>query len=492
MSRRAVVWAAALAAALLRYPGLMWPLRPDEAGFLLVARTWHPEPDSLYGTYWVDRPPPIIALVKASDWLGGPYFLRVIAALGCIGLVLLAAAVARRIGGERAAPWTAVATAALVSTSSIDPIAAKGEVLGIPLVMLSIWLALKALDRDRALLALGSGAAATLALGLKQNLVGGLVFGAVLLIGSLVARRIDLRTFGRMTAAALVGAGVPLLATVAWTLLAGVHLETLWYAVFGMRSDALTVLESASTAAPDARRVDLLHISLWTGLAVVLAWLLICADLVWRRDRVIFLATLAMLAVDLAGVVLGGSFWRPYLLNLVPAAALTVALTSGLDGLRGRLMRVLAIYVAGSAVVSSVTWLALNLRGGDVPDQVYAGEAIGAASQPGDTLVIFGGRADLQYASGLPSPYEHLWSLPMRTLDPELTGLNGLLTGPDAPTWFVAAVDLDSWDMQGHEELEQILEREYVEVGDLCGLPVWLHKGEQRPEPVTDCDRRYW
>ncbi len=51
---------------------------------------------------------------------------------------------------------------------------------------------------------------------------------------------------------------------------------------------------------------------------------------------------------------------------------------------------------------------------------------------------MYGGRADIQYTSGLPSPYQHLWSLPMRTLDPDLTELRALLEGPDAPTWFVA------------------------------------------------------
>ena len=81
-STRRVVAVSAAAAMVLRFPGLMWPIRPDEAGFTLVARNWHADPDSLYGTYWVDRPPPLIALVKASDWIGGPLFIRFVAAVG--------------------------------------------------------------------------------------------------------------------------------------------------------------------------------------------------------------------------------------------------------------------------------------------------------------------------------------------------------------------------------------------------------------------------
>lgn len=63
MGTARLVWLAAAAAFLARFPSLLWPLRPDEAGFLLVARAWHPEPDSVYGRYWVDRPPPVIWLM---------------------------------------------------------------------------------------------------------------------------------------------------------------------------------------------------------------------------------------------------------------------------------------------------------------------------------------------------------------------------------------------------------------------------------------------
>ena len=59
------MYAAALLAALFRFPGLLYPLGSDEAGFTLVARAWDPQPDSVYGTYWVDRPPSLIALVEA-------------------------------------------------------------------------------------------------------------------------------------------------------------------------------------------------------------------------------------------------------------------------------------------------------------------------------------------------------------------------------------------------------------------------------------------
>ena len=73
--------------------------------------------------------------------------------------MVLAAATARaalRFAGEtderfvgRTGAWTAVLAAAFTSTAMIDPIMAKGEILGIPFVMASFYLALRALTRDR-------------------------------------------------------------------------------------------------------------------------------------------------------------------------------------------------------------------------------------------------------------------------------------------------------------------------------------------------------
>ena len=55
-----------------------------------------------------------------------------------------------------------------------------------------------------------------------------------------------------------------------------------------------------------------------------------------------------------------------------------------------------------------------------MPVEVRTGEAIDAAARPGDRVLVYGGRADIQWASRAGSPYPYLWSLPMRTLDPGL------------------------------------------------------------------------
>ena len=107
-------------------------------------------------------------------------------------------------------------------------------------------------------------------------------------------------------------------------------------------------------------------------------------------------------------------------------------------------------------------------------------------SEPGDTIVVYGGRADIVLASGLESPYEHLWSLPMRTLDPELDQLDALLRSEDRPTWFVEWVSLDDWDGLG-DSLKPALEEYYVPLGDGCDHPIYVRKDVQRDAPVPEC-----
>ena len=76
------VFLAAAVAASVRLLLLTVPLSPDEAGFLLVAQQWHPG-TSLYGDYWVDRPPGLIALFGLAP---GPTGLRLLGPASAGGL----------------------------------------------------------------------------------------------------------------------------------------------------------------------------------------------------------------------------------------------------------------------------------------------------------------------------------------------------------------------------------------------------------------------
>jgi hypothetical protein len=505
---RGIIWGAAIVASVMRFAGFLWPIKPDEAGFTLVARNWDPQPDSMYGTYWVDRPPSLIALVKLSDWIGGALFLRLIAAAGCVLLVLAAAAAARsvvRLGGggaeatDRTAAWAAVLTAMLVGNMSFEPAAAKGEILGIPLVMGSILLSLKALERRSTWASFGAGLLALLAVGLKQNMVAGLVFGGIVLLGSFFTRRITGREVGRLAAAAVAGAAIPVGATVGWALVAGVHLRTVWYAVYGFRSDAVRVISSVSSESNGSRAWSLLNLLVTSGMLLVVLWFLVNLNHLLRRTPVLTLAVTATVIIDGFGLILGGSYWPAYAFVLIPGVALGLVLVLDLEAARraeGRsrrgpelATRSLVGVATVATAVSVVGYVTQNTDGTLPPTEVYTGRAIAASAQPVDTLVVYGGRADIQYTSGLPSPYQYLWSLPMRTLDPDLTELESLLEGPDAPTWFVVYAPLDSWGGVAERVLGSVLAQRYVRRDDVCDIGIYVRDDVSRPDLAVDCDK---
>ncbi|KQV72711.1 hypothetical protein ASC64_20410 [Nocardioides sp. Root122] len=498
------VWIAAIAAFVARFPGLLWPLRPDEAGFLLVARSLHPEPDSLYGRYWVDRPPPVIWLVQATDWVGGAYTHRLVGALACALLVLASAAATREtalragvvdpVAVRRLAGWVAVGTAALVSNAQIDPVAAKGEVLGIPLVLASCWLSLRAVRRLAAADAFWAGCLAVLAVGFKQSILGGIVFGAVLLLGSAAARHLPGRTAGRFALAAVAGGAVPVAVVVAWTLASGSRLQTLWYTSVSFRSDASRVIASQNSEGAQSRIGVLVVVFVGVGMLLLLVCFLVRVPSLVRHDAVPVVAILAMVTVDLLGVAFSGSFWLPYLFVLVPPLSLALAALVAHDHLglsRHRVSPAVVAVVATSSVLSLVAWTAAWAVG-RVPVEVRTGEAIAAAARPGDRVLVYGGRADIQWASRAESPYPYLWSLPMRTLDPDLEELRRVLTGSNPPTWFVEATHITAWSELGTRPIERSLISKYEFVRTACGRYRIYHLNSVDPIDVdVDCSTPY-
>ena len=102
-------------AVMCRIPFLGHVPGPDEGGFLLVGRQWDGAGTSLYGNYWVDRPPLLITIFRIAS-AGGLVELRLIGCVAAAALVYGCARVAGLIGGDQAARWAA-ATAAALSVS---------------------------------------------------------------------------------------------------------------------------------------------------------------------------------------------------------------------------------------------------------------------------------------------------------------------------------------------------------------------------------------
>ena len=124
------------------WPGCRSPggsLSPDEAGYLIVGGQWA-EGSSLYGDYWVDRPPVLIAIFEAADALGGAVPLRLIGALAAVLTVVLSGVLGRIAAPERrSAPLLTAGTAAVcVATPLFGGTVVNGELLGLPFLIVGI------------------------------------------------------------------------------------------------------------------------------------------------------------------------------------------------------------------------------------------------------------------------------------------------------------------------------------------------------------------
>jgi hypothetical protein len=488
----------AVLAVILRFPSLLWPLMPDESGFTLVARHWHPAAENMYGTYWVDRPPMLIALFKISDWLGGPYGPRVAGCLLAAGMGVAAYRTGHLIGGRTVARWTGVACVALMSQPDFTMWSAKSESLGVPFAMASCMLIVDALyrppGRARTLAAFAAGLAGAVALGMKQNLCGPEVFGLVAFVLSLRERRFAPGEARRVAAAGAAGFAVPIAAVVAWALAAGVGLSTVGDMLFGFRGRAFEVILDGDMSAPLARAHEMAQLFLTTGMAVVVVWFVASLPALYRAHRELVPAVGAMLAVDGGSLALSGGYWASNILPLIPGLTIMLALAASTGRLRFVVSRAVASVLAASCVCLLASYAYTHTLGDSGgPTAHYTGVAIADVARPTDTIVAVYDRADIVLASGLTDPYEHLWSLPTRTLDPELTQLKALLRSAAPPTWVVEWSNADSYGLDADGSLEALIEQRYVERPAPCEGSVWLLKGVSRPpfSPV-DCDAHWF
>ena len=473
----AVPLAAALAV-LVRLPMLGRPPGPDEAGFLMVGQQWHGAGSSLYGDYWVDRPPLLITIFRVAAELGGVVPLRLIGCLATAGIVLGSAHVARRIAGDRAATWAAIAAAALSVNPLLGTARVDGELLSAPFVVAGIAAALGGLHastrRRIAGAAALSGASMMVALLIKQNIADVGVFAVVAWLMAWRRGRMSGRQVARLAAGFLGGAVACLAVVTAWTELRGTSPAAVFDALYPFRIAAGHVLASSHGSQAPIRFWGLLGAWLVSGMAVVMA---ATAQGTATRQlrRTAELALAATLAFGTVSVLMGGNYWNHYLVELI----VPIAILAGVLVARGKEWITKAVVVATAVTV--VGWC-VALPFGRTSGSAAIGTAVAAASRPGDSIVTLYGHAETTRASGLASPYPYLWSLPIKTLDPNLHVLDSVLRGPQAPTWIVVAGHLESWGLTT-AETSRLVTDEYHPVAHPFGATVYLHDGVDRPVP---------
>ncbi|MGI8433940.1 MAG: hypothetical protein ACR2LE_04295 [Nocardioidaceae bacterium] len=481
------VAAAVLLSIALRIPFVGAPAYPDEGGYLLVAHDWHPGGPALYGDYFVDRPPLLMVFWHAGDAWGGIQTARWLAC-GLVAVLVVAAAWAGRlIGGNRAAVWSAFTAAALASTPVLGAYEVDGELLAVPLVMVTCALAIAAVrSRDavrQAFTGASLGVTGACALLVKQNFVDALVFAVVLVAVSALQGSLPLRAALRVLGSAIAGVAVVSALTLVWASTTRPGPSGLMYAMYGFRSDASQVIFSQSLSAPLTRLETLLEASVRSGVLIVVIVFVACKWSSMRRFDPLSVAVTAMLAVGLAEVGLGGSYWVHYLIGLVPVLALAAGTLSGRT-LPLRRMRFIAIaFVMASAISTSA--VASGASSSTQVTETALESVLQAASHRGDTVVITYGHANVIQASGLAPGYGYLWSLPMRTLDPQLNLLTKRLSGRTAPTWLMEWEDFDSWGIDAGGRLASTVQTDYRRVATVCGVKVFLHVGVKRAIPAN-------
>ncbi|WP_127479785.1 hypothetical protein [Nocardioides pantholopis] len=481
-SARTGVWLLAAGACLAWTPFLAHTLSPDEAGFLMVAGQWQPG-DSLYGDYWVDRPPGLVALFALADLAGGDWAVRALGLLAVATSVLLAGLLGRIVAphSERAALLPAASAALLLATPLTGSGGVNGELLGLPFLLAgfaAILLARSAPTPGRAVAWAGAagvaGAAAAL---IKQSLVDVFVLAAVVLVADLVTGH---RSRARVAAVAASGVAGALALTGAVVLLAygrGTGPGALWDAVVGFRGEATRVILESATDATRDRLARVLLALVGTGmplLAVALARLGRHSG----RGAGLRRAAYALLAWELLVVVSGGSYWLHYLVGLVPGIVLLAAAAGrGLDA-PGRTLPVLRTAFALAVASLLVAVASATLAPFERPED-RASAWISDHARPGETGVVAFGAPNILHAAGLTSPYPDLWSLPVRVRDPQLDRLGAVLTGPDRPDWLIVyGRSLDTWGIDGRHA-DALVEEYYTPVAT-TGTFV-IHRRRDRP-----------
>lgn len=470
----------ALVAGLVRLAYLSVDPSRDEAGYLLVGQQWHSGGTSLYGNYWVDRPPLLITIYRIAAQLGGLVPLRLIGCLATVLIVVGTAHVARRLGGQRAARWAALTAAALCVTPLLGGEAVNGELLSAPFVVGGLAAVIAAMDqpspRRTAAAATLAGAAGMAAVLVKQNIADVAVFAGVALLVALRRGDISRPRVAGLILALAVGAMTCLGLVSIWTVAHGTSVPGVFDAMYPFRIEAGRIMVHSNRTAADARLWMLVARWVVSGGAVIMG--VAGYALATRRLRgAAVWGLVGTVLFDAVSIALGGSYWSHYLIQLV----VPVAVLSGLLAVAGpRTARRLLTAVAVSAVVA----LGVTQAVAGTSPATSLGHAVRDVALPQDTIVTTWGHADVTRASGLSSPYPYLWSLPARIRDPRLTGFDALLSGPNAPTWLVTWRDVRTWHFHGGAAVtRRLLAAHYDPVAQDGGHTIYLHRGVERPPP---------
>jgi hypothetical protein len=486
----------ALLAVALRLPFVTTPLLIDEAGYAYVAQHWSSGSGGIYGSQWVDRPPLLIALYAAAMFAFGEFGVRLLGMLAMAATVACCAAVAGRLGGREALVGAGIAAVAMTASPQFQGQGVNSEVPAIAFVSISIWCAVRALHDGRhvARFGFGAGLAASAAVLVKQSFVDGLAFGAVLLVaGALLGRalphdeRAVLRArLVRLAAGGIAGVTLATIVLVTWAIVWGPGIGALLDALYGFRIDARAAIESHGEQ-PQERRVLLLLVAIGSGILLLSAAVTFALTRIATRDRtaatlehtilrIVAWGTLLGILWSWLAVTQGGNWWLHYLLQPVPFLSIGAGLAWGAAPRLPWTARIALGLVVASAAVAWTTTATRRVEVNSAHPAEVVGSWVGDAADPDDTVFVTWGHANVVLATGLRTPYDTLWSLPLRVRDPGGERVRSLLDSDAAPVWLVRWTSFRAFGLDAGDRLTDIVRRRYELVARPCGHKVYRRR----------------
>jgi hypothetical protein len=442
-----------LLALVLRAPYLSSALGLDEGGVAFIARNWPSGHGSLYGSYWLDRPPLLVALYKLAV-LGGEAGVRVLGALAALALVTAITLLAREVAGQRAGLIGGLLAALLTGSFAIGAVYTPGELLAAVPSTLSVLCLVVAHRRRVARFAFAAGLLAAAALLIKQSFLDAGLAGLAFVVASGVVDR-GVRVRWPLVYAA--GAAIPIVALLGWQVAAQLPDGGFVYALVGFRIDALHAL--ADSSIPLHLRLRQLEApAIGSGLALSVGLAIIGLGRL-RGDRVLLVTFAAWLAGATAGVLAGGSYWAHYLIELVPVSC--VAAAAGIAGRQRPTRIVLTGACAAVALFAAVGGVVHHALDPPYQRELAVARYVRDHARPGDTQYVMYARANVNYYAGLPSPYPYMWSLMDRAVPGAPARLQRLLGSTRRPTWVVQWQDAGSWQLDPGDRTGRLLARGY-------------------------------
>jgi hypothetical protein len=382
---------------------------------------------------------------------------------------VLAAHVCRRATDAFAPPSSGLARATpvlLAGTFLATPLfgttMVDGELLAVPVVLVGLVALVHAYAagsaRARTAWALLAGIAAAAAPLVKQNVLDVLVVATVLVAQRLWHR--EGRAALQLVVGFVVGAGLAASVCLLWAAQRGTQPGPLWDALVTFRAQAAEVIDQSSNGDSSGRLLLLLA----AAAASAAPFVLVALTLRLRRPSAaparpdLRLSAVALLLWEVVAIGAGGSYWLHYLIGLVPGMVLmAVAAAQRPESWR----RTTAATLAAAVFSAAVATIGVAAFRPAWPTDTAIAAYLRSHGTPSDTVVVGFGHPDIVWDSGLRSPYDELWSLPVRVRDPNLTDFRRVLDGPDAPTWVVVSgSSLGTWGVDA-TSAEKVLAQRY-------------------------------